>query len=311
MRFRRLGTSGLQVSVVGLGCNNFGSRIDEAQAARVVDAAVDGGITLFDTADVYGNGQSEELLGRALRGRRQQVIIATKFFHAMGEGPSMRGASRGYIVRAVDASLKRLGTDYIDLYQQHVYDEETPIEETLSALTDLVRQGKVRYIGSSNFAAWKIADAEWVARTHHVERFISAQNSYSLINRDVEDEVIPACAAYGIGILPYLPLSGGMLTGKYRRNQAAPEGSKFAKNERARDRYFTDENFTRVESLERFATERGISLLDVAIGGLAAKPQIGSVIAGATRPEQVDANIAAGEWTPSANELSEIDRLTA
>jgi aryl-alcohol dehydrogenase-like predicted oxidoreductase len=310
MRFRRLGTSGLQVSVVGLGCNNFGARIDEARATAVVEAAIEGGITLFDTADVYGSGLSEEYLGRALKGHRQDVIIATKFFHPMGEGPYMRGASRSYVMRAVEASLKRLGTDYIDLWQQHVYDVETPIEETLSALTDLVRQGKVRYLGSSNFAAWQIADAEWVARTRDFERFISAQNSYSLINRDLEEEVIPACAAYGIGILPYLPLSGGMLTGKYRRDQAAPEGSKFANNARARDRYFTAENFTRVEGLEAFATERGISLLDVAIGGLAAKPQIASVIAGATRPEQVHANIAAGEWAPSAGELTEIDRLT-
>jgi aryl-alcohol dehydrogenase-like predicted oxidoreductase len=311
MEFRRLGTSGLHVSIVGLGCNNFGTRIDEAQTAQVVDAAIDGGITLFDTADIYGNGLSEEYLGRALKGRRDDVIIATKFFHPMGDGPYMRGASRRYIMRAVEASLRRLETDYIDLYQVHVYDEETPIEETLSALSDLVRDGKVRYLGSSNFDAWRIADAEWVACTHGFERFVSAQNSYSLINRGLEAEVVPACAAYGIGILPYLPLSGGLLTGKYRRDQSAPEGTKFANNPNARDRYFTDENFTRVEGLERFAGERGISLLDVAIGGLAGKPQIASVIAGATRPEQVGANITAGEWVPSAEDLAEIDRLTA
>jgi aryl-alcohol dehydrogenase-like predicted oxidoreductase len=310
MQFRRLGNSGLQVSIVGLGCNNFGSRLDAEATARVVHAALDCGITLLDTADVYGNGQSEEYIGRALKGRRSDAVIATKFGSSMGEGPYSRGASRRYIHRAVEASLRRLDTDYIDLYQLHRPDPQTDLDETLSTLDDLVRDGKVRYIGSSNFEGWQIADADWIARTNHWAPFVSAQNSYSLLNRELEKDVIPACRQFNIGMLPYFPLASGMLTGKYRRNEDAPEGTRLGGNPRARGRYFTDENFDKVEALQAFAEQRGLSLLHVAIGGLAAQPQVSSVIAGATKPEQVEANTHAGDWTPSPEDLAEIDRLT-
>lgn len=310
MHYRRLGTSGLQVSVVGLGCNNFGSRLDAGATARVVHAALDCGITLLDTADVYGNGASEEYIGRAIKDRRDEAVVATKFGSSMGDGPYERGASRRYIYRAVENSLRRLGTDYIDLYQLHRPDPASPIEETLSTLDDLVRQGKVRYIGSSNFEGWQIADADWIARTNHWEPFVSAQNSYSLLNRGLERDVIPACEHFGIGMLPYFPLASGLLTGKYRRNEEPPEGTRLGGNPNARSRYFTDENWNKVEALQAFAESRGISLLDVAIAGLAAQPQVASVIAGATKPEQVEANVAAGEWVPSAEDVEEINRIT-
>ncbi|MDQ3904787.1 MAG: aldo/keto reductase [Actinomycetota bacterium] len=308
MEFRSVGSSGLKVSVVGLGCNNFGSRIDRQAALAVVDRALECGVTLFDTADVYGGGESEGYLGEALRGRRDEAIIATKFRSPMGEGPYAQGGSRRYIRRAVEASLQRLGTDYIDLYQMHSPDPETPIEETLSALDDLVHEGKVRYIGSSNFAGWQIVDADWVARTNHWERFISAQNRYSLLDRGVEREVIPACARVGAGMLPYFPLAAGMLTGKYRRGQPPPDGTRLARSPRAGS-FLTDRNFEIVEALESFAAERGISLLQVAIGGLAAQPQVASVIAGATTPEQVESNVQSGSWSPSAADLEELNRL--
>jgi aryl-alcohol dehydrogenase-like predicted oxidoreductase len=308
MRFRRLGGSGLKVSVVGLGCNNFGRRLDEAEAKRVVDTAIDCGITLFDTADVYGDGESERSLGAAVKGRRDQVIIATKFRSAMGEGPYEQGGSRLYIRRAVENSLRRLGTDYIDLYQMHRPDPDTPIEETLSALDDLVHEGKVRYIGSSNFAGWQIADADWVARVNRWTPFVSAQNHYSLLQREVEREVIPACRRFDIGMLPFFPLASGMLTGKYRRGEEPPPGSRLAGNPNA-DRFLNEANLAIVESLERFAAERGLSLLQIAFGGLAAQPQVASVIAGATKPEQVVDNVKAGAWEPTPDELAEIDRL--
>jgi aryl-alcohol dehydrogenase-like predicted oxidoreductase len=308
MRYRRLGGSGLKVSVVGLGTNNFGRRIDEAASVRVVHAALDRGITFLDTADVYGGGKSEEFIGKALQGRRQEAIIATKFASPMGEGPYQRGGSRLYVRRAVEESLRRLNTDYIDLYQMHWFDPETAIEETLSTLDDLVREGKVRYIGSSNFSGWQIADADWVAQMSGFERFVSAQNQYSLLNRSVEREVIPACERFDVGMIPYSPLANGLLTGKYRRGQPPPPGTKLAGSPNA-DRYLTPENFTAVEGLERFASEHGISLLQVAFGGLAAQPQVSSVIAGATSPEQVRANAEAGLWEPSDEELEEIDGI--
>ncbi len=308
MRLRRLGDSGLKVSVVGLGCNNFGRRLDQAATARVVHAALDCGITLFDTADVYSSGESERFLGAALKERRDDVIIATKFRSSMGEGPYDQGGSRRYIRRAVEASLSRLGTDYIDLYQMHSPDDETPIEETLSTLNDLVREGKVRYLGCSNFAGWQIADAAWIAGTNRWTPFVSAQNHYSLLERKVEQEVIPACERFGLGMLPYFPLASGLLTGKYRRDQSPPDGTRLAGSPAA-DRWLTDERFDVVEGLERFAQERGLNLLQIAIGGLAAQPAVASVIAGATRPEQVVANVEAGLWEPSAEDLAEIDRL--
>ncbi|HEU4948923.1 MAG TPA: aldo/keto reductase [Kribbella sp.] len=311
MEYRQLGDSGLTVSVVGLGCNNLGGRIGADQAAAVVNAAVDAGITLFDTADVYRGefGTSEELLGKALGSRRDQVVIATKFGGDMkgANGPDwgVRG-SRRYIRRAVESSLRRLGTDWIDLYQIHVPDPVTPLDETLATLSELVAEGKVRYLGSSQFAGWQVTDADWAARTAGHERFISAQNKYSLLDRAAEDELVPACEHLGIGILPFFPLESGLLTGKYKRGQTPPAGSRLAK---VPDRLAVAD-FDKIEALETFAAERDLSLLDVAIGGLAAQPAVASVIAGATRPEQIAENVAAGQWEPTAEDLAALDDLT-
>ena len=312
MRFRRLGESGLMVSVVGLGCNNFGQRVDADRTREVVAAALDAGINLFDTADTYGGqGRSEEYLGAALKGHRDEVVIATKFGHDMGgaNGPDWgaRGARR-YIVRAVEASLRRLGTDWIDLYQMHQPDPGTPIEETMAALDDLVHAGKVRYLGHSNFTAWQVADSAWIARTRGLTPFVSAQNHYHLLHREVETELVPACQRFGLGILPYFPLASGLLTGKYRRDTPAPEGTRMAA-ERFAAR-LRQAPWDTIEALERYAAGRGLTMLDVAIGGLAAQPGVSSVIAGATRPEQVHANVAAGQWQPSAGDLATLDELT-
>jgi aryl-alcohol dehydrogenase-like predicted oxidoreductase len=309
MRYRPLGESGLVVSVVGLGTNNFGSRIGLDETRVVVDAAVDAGITLVDTADTYGNrGGSEALLGDVLKGRRDQVILATKFGMDMGgaNGPDWgaRG-SRRYIRRAVEGSLDRLQTDWIDLYQYHAPDGVTPMEETLAALDELVREGKVRYVGSSNFAGWQVADTEAIARRHGWSRYISAQNSYSLLDRLAERELVPACVHYRVGLLPYFPLANGILTGKYRRGETPPEGTRLA----ARGSAVSDRQFDVLDALEQFARERGISLLHVAIGGLAALPAVASVIAGATRPEQVRANAEAGEWEPTAEDLAALNAI--
>jgi aryl-alcohol dehydrogenase-like predicted oxidoreductase len=315
MRYRRLGNSGLAVSVVGLGCNSFGRRIDKAQTQAVVNAAIDAGITLFDTADVYGDpaGTSEELLGAALaaNGRRDDVFIATKFGGSMSgaNGPDWdaRG-SRRYITRAVEASLRRLGTDYIDLYQIHRPDPQTPIAETLSTLDDLVRAGKVRYLGHSNFSGWQVAEAAWTARTDHLTPFVSAQNEYSLVQRGVEADLVPACQAYGIGLLPYLPLANGLLTGKYRRDDI-PAGTRLSQERYAR--YLAAAPWDAIDALAAFAQERGRSIVDVAITGLAAKPTVGSVIAGATSPEQVRTNASAIAWVPSDEDLARLDEITA
>ncbi|WP_035814445.1 aldo/keto reductase [Jiangella gansuensis] len=305
MTYRQLGDSGLTVSAVGLGCNAFGTRIDAETTTAVVNRAVDLGVTLFDTADVYGRGESETLLGTALGKRRGDVVVATKF------GMDMRGAngpdwgargSRRYIRKAVEASLRRLGTDWIDLYQIHQPDPKTPIEETLAALTELVAEGKIRYLGSSNFAGWQVVEAAWVARSGGLQRFAGAQNKYSLYDRAAEAELVPAAQSVGVGILPFYPLEYGLLTGKYRRGEAAPEGSRLA-DPRLRAR-LDHADFDRIEALERFAADRGIGLLDLAIGGLAAQPAVASVIAGATRPDQVSANVRAGSWHPSAEDLA-------
>ncbi|MGB9279181.1 MAG: aldo/keto reductase [Pseudonocardiaceae bacterium] len=302
MRYRQLGESGLTVSVIGLGGNNFGGRLGLEETRSVVDAAIDCGVTLVDTADVYGDrGGSEELLGQVLAGRREHVVLATKFGMDMGDGTAARG-SRKYIRRAVEASLLRLQTDYIDLYQYHAPDGVTPLEETLATLDDLITAGKVRYIGSSNFAGWQIADGDWIARTQHQVRFVSAQNHYSLLERAAERDVIPSCMNRGVGVLPYFPLANGLLTGKYSRGQAPPRGTRLAGHESA----LTDDVFDKLEALERFGKEHGRSLLDVAIAGLAAMPTITSVIAGATKPEQVRANATAGEWELSPAELAEL-----
>jgi aryl-alcohol dehydrogenase-like predicted oxidoreductase len=309
MTYRPLGDSGLLVSAVGLGCNAFGTRIDVESTAEVVDAALEHGVTLFDTADIYGHGQSEKLLGAALGTRRDEVVVATKFGGDMKglNGPDWgaRG-SRRYIRKAVEASLRRLGTDWIDLYQMHWPDPITPIEETLGALDELVTEGKVRYIGSSNFDGWQVVDADWMARSGGYERFISAQNKYSLYDRAAEDELIPACEHVGVGVLPYYPLEYGLLSGKYRRAEPAPAGSRLE----SRPALLEGADFDRIEALAQFAAERGVGILDVAISGLAAQPAVASVIAGATRPEQVAANVGALAWEPTAADLAALDELT-
>jgi aryl-alcohol dehydrogenase-like predicted oxidoreductase len=312
MELKNLGRSGLQVSLVGLGCNNFGGRLDKEQTAAVVQRALDAGITLFDTADVYGGrGPSEEFLGAALRGHRHDVIIATKFASPMGEGPLMSGTSRRYVFAAVEASLRRLGTDYIDLYQVHFPDPRTPLGETMRALDDLVRQGKVRYVGCSNYAGWQVVESQWLARTHHLTPFISAQNQYSLLDRRIERELVPACNAHGLGILPYFPLANGFLTGKYRSGEAPPEGTRLAEAGARADAILNERNFATLAKLEAFAEARGRGVLDVAIAWLANQPHVGSVIAGATKPEQVEQNARAGEWKMTADELAEVDAITS
>jgi aryl-alcohol dehydrogenase-like predicted oxidoreductase len=308
MRYVPLGRSGLMVSAVGVGCNAFGTRIGADETAAVVDAAVDHGINFFDTADAYGEGASEQLLGRALGARRDEVVIATKFGIAQ-EGPRHWGAfgGRRYIRAAVEASLRRLGTDYIDLYQLHRPDPVVPVGETLQALTELVAEGKVRYIGSSNFKAWQVTHAAWTARTSGAERFISAQNEYSLYNRAAESELIPACESAGVGLLPYFPLAYGLLTGKYRRGEEPPAGSRLADSRQAGR--LAGANWDRIEALRSFASERGITLLDLAIGALAARPTVAGVICGATRPEQVASNVAALRWRPDEADLAALDEL--
>jgi len=310
MRFRRLGDSGLVVSVVGLGCNNFGARVDADGTRAVVDAALEHGITLFDTADIYGRGASEEFLGAALKGRRDDVVIATKGGMDMGGSNGADFGARGsrrYLTRAVEASLRRLGTDHIDLYQLHTPDPGTPVGETLATLHDLVTAGKIRYLGNSNFAGWQIADADWTARCAHLTRFVSAQNHYSLLERQVEAEVVPACQRFSLGLLPFFPLASGLLTGKYRRGTAAPAGTRLASPQAAARLARAD--WDTIEALQAYADARGRSLLEVAIGGLAAKPAVASVIAGATRPEQVAANVAAGAWVPSPADQAELDAI--
>jgi aryl-alcohol dehydrogenase-like predicted oxidoreductase len=305
MRLRRLGSEGPEVSVVGLGCNNFGMRVDLAGTRAVVDAALDVGVTLFDTADIYGGkGGSESFLGEALQGRRDRVVLATKFGGDMGDGTEARG-SRDYVHKAVDGSLQRLRTDYIDLYQYHTPDNVTPFEETFGALDELVRQGKVRYVGHSNLEAAQVEEIDTLTRERGWARPVSAQNQYSLLRREAEQELLPTCARLGIGVLPYFPLASGLLTGKYRRGEPRPEGTRLA----TRDEVFSDETFDRLEALEAFARERGVSLLEVAIGGLLAQPAVASVIAGATKPDQVRANAAAGEWEPSPDDLTALNAL--
>jgi aryl-alcohol dehydrogenase-like predicted oxidoreductase len=310
MKLRQLGNSGLQVSEVGLGCNNFGWRSDVEASRKVVDKAIDLGITLLDTADIYGNlGGSEAALGEILGARRKEIVLATKFGIAMDKEERLKGASRRYIMRAVEGSLKRLKTDWIDLYQVHRPDPLTPIEETLRALDDLVRQGKVRYIGCSNYPGWQVADAAWTARDRRLDGFISCQDEYSLVMRDIERELLPAMQHYGLGLLPYFPLASGLLSGKYKRS-SLPEGARLAAVPGLGQRYLTDENWRKVEGLEPFAKERSHSLLDLAIAWLLARPKVASVIAGATTPEQVEQNVKAAEWELAPADLAEIDKIT-
>jgi aryl-alcohol dehydrogenase-like predicted oxidoreductase len=306
MEHRRLGRSGLHVSAVGLGTNNIGSRLDATASRAVVDAALDAGITFIDTADTYGKGASETTLGQVLGNRRREVLIATKFSGAFA-GPLERGASRRWIVTEVEASLRRLRTDWIDLYQVHFPDPETPIEETLRALDDLVHAGKVRYVGTSNFAAWQIVDADWTARAGHLTRPISVQHHYNLLRREIEADVLPVARAFGLGVIPYFPLASGFLTGKYRRGEGADAG-------RLRDspnaaRLLNDPNYDRLERFETFATERGHTVTDLAFAFLLGQPEVGPVIASASSPEQVQANVAAAEWRLSADEATEVAAL--
>jgi aryl-alcohol dehydrogenase-like predicted oxidoreductase len=311
MQLRRLGSSGLKVSVIGLGCNNFGMRIDQAQTRMVVDAALDAGINFFDTADIYGGSKSEVFLGEALKGRREKAVLATKFANPMGEGAYLRGGARRYIVKAVEDSLRRLQTDHIDLYQMHVPDPETPIEETLRALDDLVRAGKVLYIGNSNFAGWQIADADWTSRTGGLERFVSAQNNFSLLERGVEREVLPACERFGLGLLPYFPLASGLLTGKYQRGEPPQQGTRQAAWGKRGAAALNDRNFDRLEALEKWAGQRGRRILDLAFAWLLGHGVVSSVIAGATSPEQVQANARCAEWILTSEEVEDVRALVA
>ncbi|HEU5300899.1 MAG TPA: aldo/keto reductase [Acidimicrobiia bacterium] len=309
MEHRQLGRSGLRVSLAGLGCNNFGMRIDQEATNAVVHAALDAGITLFDTARIYGGGKSEGMLGAALGTHRADVLVATKF--GLGTGPDDAGGSRRHVIRSVETSLRELGTDWIDLFQLHFPDPTTPIEETLCALSDLVRSGKVRYVGCSNFTGWMIADAHWTAQVTRLEHFVSAQNEWSLLHRGIEAEVVGACERYGLGIIPYFPLASGLLTGKVRRGEAPPSSSRLSASHFAR--VLTDANFDKLEALETWGAEHGRGLLEVALSWLGSHPAVGSVIAGATSPEQVHANARAtrGDLTPAERaEIGELVGLT-
>lgn len=311
MTYRRLGDSGLTVSTAGLGCNTFGATLAPEGVGDVVAAALDVGVTLFDTADVYGGepGQSEELLGAALRGHRDDVVVATKFGMDVrglnGEDWGARG-SRRYVRRAIEGSLRRLGTDHVDLYQLHAPDPGTPIEETLGALHELVVEGKVRYIGSSNLSAWQVVDADWVARTAGTTPFVSAQNRYNLLDRSAEADLVPAAEHVGVGILPYVPLASGLLTGKYRRGEQPPEGSRLTRMPQR----LAAADFDRIEALQTLANQWGTDLATVALGGLAAQPAVASIISGARTPEQVRTNAAAALWEPTLEQLAAIDEAS-
>ena len=307
MEQRRLGRSGLVVSSIGLGTNNFGNRLSESEVKAVIDQAIDSGIDFFDTADLYAGGRSEELIGKALGARRPRVVIATKVGMAKGDLPFQRGAGRHWILESVEASLRRLGTDYIDLYQIHQADPDTPILETLQVLDDLVQQGKIRYHGHSNYLAHQIADAEWTARLEHLVRPISAQHHYNLLRREAHEQVFPACRAYGLGFIPFFPLASGFLTGKYREG-GTPEGARLTGSASAAS-ILTPANFRRLERFESFARERGRTLPELALGWLLSQPEVTSVIAGASRPDQVVANVAASTWRLSPEEMEEVGRL--
>ncbi|HLG86537.1 MAG TPA: aldo/keto reductase [Alphaproteobacteria bacterium] len=313
MESRNVGNSGLRVSAVGLGCNNFGWGIDLDASRAVIHKALDVGITLLDTADVYGGqGGSENVIGQILGARRKDVVLATKFGMQMDQAGVMKGASRRYIMSAVEASLKRLRTDWIDLYQLHFPDPLTPMEETLRALDDLIHQGKVRYVGCSNVPAWRVADAYWIAETEGLNRYVSAQDEYSLLVRGLETDLKPALQAYGMGLLPYFPLASGLLTGKYKRNEPMPEGTRLARAKGVShfEKFLTDEKWNAVERLSGFVAERGHTLLELAFSWLLAQNPVSSVIAGATKPEQVEKNAAAANWKLSAEGLAEIDKIT-
>ena len=310
MLLRNLGRSGLKVSLIGLGCNNFGGRMDLESSRKVIHKAMDAGITLFDTADVYGNrGGSETTMGEILGDRRKDIVLASKFAMPMDDGEK-RGASRRYIVTAIEASLRRLKTDWLDLYQVHRPDPATPIEETLRALDDLVRAGKVRYIGCSNFTAAQLVEAQWAARHLNTTAFISAQDQYSLLNRTLERENLDIMERYGLGLLPYYPLASGLLSGKYKRDVPIT-GTRLAPGQVFTPMFVNDANWDAVEKLEAFVKARGHTMLELAFSWLAARPTVGSIIAGATKPEQIEANVKAASWALSADDMKEIDAITA
>src|SRR5437868_7930582 len=312
MQIRNLGGSGLRVSAVGLGCNNFGQRTDLETSRKAIHKAIDLGITLFDTADIYaGMGGSETVLGQVLGDRRKDIMLATKFSKPMSTDGTKQGASRRYIMSAVEASLKRLNTDYIDLYQQHIADPKTPIEETLRAVDDLVQQGKVRYIGCSTLSAWEVVEAQWVSTHLGLERYVSCQERYSLIDRDLDRELMPVLESYGLGLIPFSPLADGLLTGKYRRNAPMPADARLTTTPRAAERRLTERNWAVVERLSEFCEARGHDLLELALSWLLHRPRVASVIAGATSAAQVEANVRAGSWALSREDMDEIDRLTA
>ena len=310
MEYRRLGNSGLKVSELGLGGNNFGWWADEQTSITVINHALDQGINFIDTADVYDQGHSEEFVGKAVKGKRHQVIIATKFGNPMGEAANERGGSRHYAMKAVDASLKRLQTDFIDLYQIHLPDPQTPIEETLRALDDIVHAGKVRYIGCSNFAAWQLCEALWTSKAGNVQSFVTVQPQYNLLARQIERELVPCCQAYNIGVIPYFPLASGFLTGKYRQGEELPADSRLSAPNPAFARIFTDENWSKLAKWEAFAAERNHTVGELAIAWLLAKPWISTVIAGSRKIEQVSANVAAGEWKLTPEEAAEVDSIS-
>ena len=309
MQYRRLGASGLHVSTVGLGTNNFGFRMDQESSIRVARHAVDEGINFIDTADSYGGGLSEERIGMALKDNRHDVIIASKAGNPVGEGPNKRGASRHHIMNRVEASLRFLQTDYIDLYQVHRPDPNTPIEETMRALDDLVRLGKVRYIGCSNFAAWQVCEAIWISRANNFAPFVTVQPEYNMLNRSVELELVPFCHEYNIGILPFYPLASGFLTGKYRQGEPVPEGTRLAGNQRAQGNTLTEKNFAMLAKLETFSEERGHPMVELAFAWLLGNSAVSSVIAGATRTEQVSANVKATDWALTPEDMVEIDEI--
>ena len=313
MEYRRLGNSGLEVSVVGLGTNNFGKRMGDADlAARIIRTAVEHGVNLLDPSDDYGDERdSERFIGQAIKGMRSRVLIATKVGTMPGDESKGGTASRLRIIRGLEASLQALDSDYVDLYQIHRPDPDTPIEETLRALDDLVTSGKVRYIGCSNYSAWETCEALWASRTQHVSPFVSVQPRYNILNREIEEELVPLCMKYNLGILPYYPLAGGFLTGKYHRGQPPPEGARLTYHTRQAQQWISDPNLDLLEELEQFSVGLDHTLVELAFAWLLANGQVSSVIAGATRPEQVQANAAAGEWRLTPEEKAEVDLLLA
>jgi aryl-alcohol dehydrogenase-like predicted oxidoreductase len=310
MDYRRLGASGLRVSVIGLGGNTFGRYADERQTAAIVRQALESGINMIDTADIYGNGASEELLGKAIRGHRDELVIATKVGMRMGDGPNESGSSRRHILAGCEASLRRLGIETIDLYQIHAFDPETPLEEALGALDDLVRAGKVRYIGCSNYDAWRIVQSLWVSDHGHLARFVSVQPEYNLLRREVEREIVPVCQEFGLGIIPFFPLDAGVLTGKYKPGEAAPDGTRGHENPRFAPR-LERSRLEAVQRLDAWARESGHTVGELALAWLAAQPAVSTIIAGTRRPEQVAANARAADWRLTPDDLAEVERLLA